>query len=920
MDVNGLPMWLVAGAADFGLLRTGDGSARAQAAEDLAFDRLNGHITLASQQDPPNLQEAEDFARQMVMAPSPVCDAADTFAWWTPGSRAEDGTMSPGRVEASGFAEGAEILEVSAASETGLLAPTDMALGSDHILYIARSGAIIMADLRGRYPNDRVERKEFSASLLAPDRDGGAWAFDRGRGQLARLKGYPLRLLGVGETPEDRFGPKPANPNPPKLRLLTTAKLDARYDAIAMAMSPAGQIAILAWETAADAVIFLLEDGRFVALGRLQGLQFPWSIAWHGPNQIAIMASDGPKVAQQAYLYATDAPGRGADHAIQPIGLFHPLRAAYPAGFCNSLGPKCRYLACPALVGSGTAQADLRGTPEQVRALIPVSGPRFARTGGVLLGPFDSGLEGSIWHRIYAEAAVSNFGHIALHLYGSESRAVPKLPGEAEAPDWAPHRIGGAAENTFSDQVPQAAWCDMSSEIAGASALLKCAAKIGQAGLFTLMLQHAHRKVRRIKGRYAWIYVELSGDSQSTPELAALRLYANRLSYRDAYLPDFYSESLGGPDAEAQGPATPQDFLERYLGMFEGVLTEVEGRIAHAWRLTDPAVAPKAALPWIGQWIGVDSDPACDAEQLRNQVLAAPYTAELHGSHGGLLAALEIASGGRCITGGQIDPGLAAKPGGLIMARFGGNVVRALLLGADSGGRAFILTGGGITRGDIVVVEAFRLRRTFATILGVNLADRDDPLTLGMAQSGNSFVGDTLILGEEQRNELMALFRADLDFARASQPAVREFFARLAHRAIILVRGVNDASEIERFREIARETAPAHVAVQIASVSTPLIIGAASLVGIDTYLMDAPEIQRVQLGVSILGRGDQVQGEGWLDGRADGPRLQPPIARGSAPSSVWRHAPFLLSGAESSAAKGRTINRYIWTWESQPPP
>src|SRR5690606_36785102 len=146
--------------------------------------------------------------------------------------------------------------------------------------------------------------------------------------------------------------------------------------------------------------------------------------------------------------------------------------------------------------------------------------------------------------------------------------------------------------------------------------------------------------------RYLWIALTLRGDSQSTPELAALRVYAHRLSWRDRYLPGFYGETLSGTDAVAAGPATPHDFMERFLHAHEGAMTELDARIPAGWQLTDPATAPEPALPWIGQWIGISPFKGEAVERMRQRLLAAPHTAALGGTCGGLLAALELATGG----------------------------------------------------------------------------------------------------------------------------------------------------------------------------------------------------------------------------------------------------------------------------------
>ena len=56
-------------------------------------------------------------------------------------------------------------------------------------IYVARDGAVIFRDLRGRYPVARAARADFAAHLLAPRPAGGVWAFDQTRNRLAVVRG-----------------------------------------------------------------------------------------------------------------------------------------------------------------------------------------------------------------------------------------------------------------------------------------------------------------------------------------------------------------------------------------------------------------------------------------------------------------------------------------------------------------------------------------------------------------------------------------------------------------------------------------------------------------------------------------------------------------------------------------------------------
>ena len=902
MDVNGLPFRLIAGAADFGFAADAEG---ARIADGLAFDPGSGNLYLASQQEAPRPREDETFARLMASSPAPVADPLGGFAWWQP--LPPEMEADHGVIRLSGFAAGSVDLKLTIAP-VGETVPSDMMLDADDVLWVARGGRVVLHDLRDRWPDQELAHATLRADLLAPSPSGGGWAFDKARRRLMRLRGVPLRDFGGDGDGAARFAPLEPNRDPPRLVAVPRGTIPGGFTAISLAASAQGKLALLAWQSGADAALFLFGAQGFVEHGRLAGLRFPYALAWDGEDRVAVMAAEGAAPARQAWCYAI-AGAPAAHRPLLPDGRVFPLPQAWAGKWCNAAGLRARHLQA----------ATPEGLPDAVRPLHALSIGRNARSGRVLIGPIDGQAAGTVWHRIYAEAALADGTAIDLQLSASDQRGDPALPADLADPAWALHRLVPQGQGDNPPGTPIAAWLAQPSEVPHAPPLLSCPPQPGKAGLFTVLVQQPGQQVRRLTGRYLWIVVTLRGDSQATPELAALRCYAHRLSWRDRYLPDFYGETLSGSDAAEIGAATPHDFMERMLHAHEGVLTEIEGRIAASWQMTDPATAPSAALPWIGQWLGIAQRKGEAPERMRQRLLTAPYTAALGGTCGGLLAALELASGGKLLTGGRIDRGRRVPaPGELAVVRAGDVALRGLMLALNPEGQGLFLTGGGVTRGDIVVVEGFRLRRTFATILGADLADEADPLTLGMATSGNSHVGDTLILGDAARDELLALYAPEIDAARGDRDAVAAFYARLAWRVLVLVRGVDDRAELRRLADVVAESVPAHVEPQVHQARSPLIVGAASLVGIDTYLAEPEPFQRVKLGETALGAGDFVAGTGMLDPRADGPVPSSPVAAAQGPHSVWVGNAFTLSALASKPGGGGPINRYVWMWDKEP--
>ena len=229
------------------------------------------------------------------------------------------------------------------------------------------------------------------------------------------------------------------------------------------------------------------------------------------------------------------------------------------------------------------------------------------------------------------------------------------------------------------------------------------------------------------------------------------------------------------------------------------------------------------------------------------------------------------------------------------------------------------MTDGAVTRGAVVVLEDFRLRRTLATILGADLADETDPLLPGLSVSGNSIVGDTLILGEEERKEFLALFAADLEISESEARQIASFFDRVAYRATVLVHDDFPDQAMSLIRRSAELETPAHVATRVLKASHPLMVGIASLVQVDTYLKAKPAPAPVEVERSTVGERDYLIYAPSLD-----PRLSPgrqaensildgrPIADAGPDRGVPLGTSFMLDGSGSKAALDRSITRYVW--------
>lgn len=329
------------------------------------------------------------------------------------------------------------------------------------------------------------------------------------------------------------------------------------------------------------------------------------------------------------------------------------------------------------------------------------------------------------------------------------------------------------------------------------------APKAGREGLFQILLQRDDGPVRQMNGRRLQLRLRLSGDGRHSPALAAMRVYLPRASWQESYLPAHFRQQA--PVQEIAAFANGADLRERVLASFEAMITPIEDRIGLAEAWLSPKAAPERHLSRLAGLIGGELPAHWPVSRKRCWIACLSEIQRSKGTLKGLCLALDVA------------------------------------------------TDGAVARGQIVPVENYRLRRTMATILGLDLDDRDHPLTLGSGQSGNSIIGPSLILSDETARDFVALFAPELADRAGDAEAVEAFFDRYAHRLSVVVHGLARALRAS-IEATLTEHIPAGVQWTIIETDRPFVLGLSPLLGIDSLLETSPAWRAVVLEDTTLGR------------------------------------------------------------------
>lgn len=770
MDANNLDFWMLSTAADW---------LPAAGSDTLYYCAGSNCLQLRSVRlgAPP----VEDFtAAAALVETCPMArDGFGTYARWDPASH----TVLAGGVGAG---------EVPIYTPPAGQAVTDLAMGEDGVLYAAVAGTLVLVDRRNRWPAFTLADPAFTFWRLRALAQGGVIALDRIAPQLGVVTGLPLQV-----EPSDTPNPGvlrscQANADPPRIH--ARYALQAGEDFVALALMPGGRVCLLSWASAqaGNTAAFLRVHDKVQGLSSAYALSethFPYAVQWLDEARIAILATG----LNEALIYDL----QGASRTLAPAGDTYVLQS-------RNAGPFVQGSTAPPYYAVGTT----------MYPLLPLSLNALARSGSATAPRLiDSGSSLTTWHRLLLEAILPPRCGVLIELAATNDAA----DFSAGAATWFPHVFGAVDPGPLAPETPSATWLPIDCEVAFAPAMLPGPPIPNRQGLFMVLAQRADRAVRNLTGRFLGIRVTLSGDRRSTPQIAALRVYASRFSYVGHYLPALYRENKFGPDADAVGRSTHRDFLERFTGLFEAQMTRIEDRIAGAYLLTRPESAPAAALDWLGSWIGV-SPAGYPPDRRRARLLAAPDLHRERGTVSGIRRAIDVATGGMC------------------------------------------------TRGTVLVLEAFRMRHIFATILGADLAIASDPLLPGTSGNSNSFVGDTLFLGDPRNRDFLALFAETVSLP-GQAAATQQFLDSLAWRITVFVHTQVEPADVNLIARIVDHEKPAHVAASIQTAAQPFMIGLASLLGVNSYLAPEPAPHPAVVDVTQVGRYNTIQHVPSLDPR-----------------------------------------------------
>lgn len=220
------------------------------------------------------------------------------------------------------------------------------------------------------------------------------------------------------------------------------------------------------------------------------------------------------------------------------------------------------------------------------------------KAGRFLSRTLDSGEAQNIWHRMVMDARIGENMAIYVYFYATDSR----IHAEEVERLW-----------------NEGAWGlpDMVRHMAGFQRLE--------------VRNPADILLHKVMGRYLWLGMILWGNGTDGPAVRTIQIYFPKEVW-NRYLPEPY-----------QG--ANQEFLERFLSIFQSLYEDFEARIRKDTSWLDLVAVDKGMLNWLAGWIHAENGYLWTEEKLRQYLLEGAALFGQRGTARGLIRMVELFTG-----------------------------------------------------------------------------------------------------------------------------------------------------------------------------------------------------------------------------------------------------------------------------------
>jgi phage tail-like protein len=147
-------------------------------------------------------------------------------------------------------------------------------------------------------------------------------------------------------------------------------------------------------------------------------------------------------------------------------------------------------------------------------------------------------------------------------------------------------------------------------------------------------------------GRYLRMKITLTSNETNTeaPLIEAIKVHFPRDTYL-RYLPAIYSEELASGDEnspEYKEAMASRDFMEKFLSLFETLMSGTEQEILRITRYFDALGSPDQFIPWLSSWLAIAYDENWPLDKKRELLMQAPKLYKMRGTRKVLESIIKI--------------------------------------------------------------------------------------------------------------------------------------------------------------------------------------------------------------------------------------------------------------------------------------